>query len=193
MTREQAQTVEKTPCEIADFRQDVIECACNFAAEFCGVDTPTKLTDNQFTACLIYIHDRYITDNYYNNKHNVGKEYKDYKIINEIMDIYFYICSLYDKYISLMGFVSFSGIDENTVINWSDKKASSNFRELHKKLLARSEESLTNNLATGRKNPMGNLAILNNRFAWSTSNAKTETVHRVESLEDIRQAIGVNT
>lgn len=192
MSKNDSISEKQNTVEIADFRQDVIECVTDFAVNVLGVDTPTKLTDNQFCSALAYAHDRYITYNFFNNEHNSSREYADTDKIEQVLDIYILLCNMYDKYISLMGFSSFSGIDDNTIYSWDDKRASSKHRELFKKIKSWSEESLVNNLATGRKNPVGQMGILNNRFGWATSNNRQETVHKIDGLDDIRLALGVN-
>lgn len=159
-----------------------------------GVDNPSKITDNQFQDTLIYLNHRYIKGVYnYYNKHNSGKEYKDVKSITDILDIYIRLCSRYDKYISVMGFANFSGIDYTVIEEWREGGGASRpLNDIYKRLRENSEESLVNNLATGRKNPVGQMGILNNRFGWATSNARQETVHKIDGLDDIRLALGVN-
>lgn len=173
---------------------DMSESLNVYAQTMYGVDNASKITDNQFCSVLLYINHRYIRDIYnFKNNHNVGHEYKDYESIVALLDIYINLCMTYDKYISVMGFSMFSGIDNLTIEEWrEDGGASRKMTEIYKRLRSSSEESLVNNLATGRKNPVGQMGILNNRFGWATSNSRQETVHKIDGLDDIRLALGVN-
>lgn len=177
---------------IVSMFDDISDALTQYARHTMGADDPAKITDNQFCSVLIYLNHRYIRDTYdYYNKHNSGKEYKDYKTISDMLDIYINLCLRFDKYISIRGFSLFSGIDDMTITSWSDKKSSPKLVEVYKKLIGYSEESLVNNLATGRKNPVGAMGILNNRFQWATSSSRQETVHKIENVDDIRLALGV--
>lgn len=189
----QADNIADQNTVVVSMFDDIADALTQYARHSLGADDPAKITDNQFCSVLIYLNHRYIRDIYnYNNTHNVGKEYKDYKSISDILDIYINLCLRFDKYISIRGFSLFSGIDDMTISSWSDKKSSPKLIELYKKLQGFSEESLVNNLATGRKNPVGAMGILNNRFQWATSNNRQEHVTRLENVDDIRLALGVN-
>lgn len=189
----QADSIADQNAVVVSMFDDIADALTQYARHSLGADDPAKITDNQFCSVLIYLNHRFIRDIYnYYNKHNSGKEYIDYNSINDILDIYINLCLRFDKYISIRGFSLFSGIDDMTISSWSDKKSSPKLVELYKKLLGFSEESLVNNLATGRKNPVGSMGILNNRFQWATSNNRQETVHRLENVDDIRLALGVN-
>jgi len=189
----QADNIADQNAVIVSMFDDISDALTQYAQHSLGADDPAKITDNQFCSVLIYLNHRYIRGIYdYYNKHNSGKEYKDYKTISDILDIYINLCLRFDKYISIRGFSLFSGIDDMTISGWSDKKSSPKLVEVYKKLIGFSEESLVNNLATGRKNPVGAMGILNNRFQWATSNNRQEHVTKIENVDDIRLALGVN-
>jgi len=189
----QADNIADQNAVIVSMFDDISDALTQYAQHSLGADDPAKITDNQFCSVLIYLNHRYIRGIYdYYNKHNSGKEYKDYKTISDILDIYINLCLRFDKYISIRGFSLFSGIDDMTISSWSDKKSSPKLVEVYKKLIGFSEESLVNNLATGRKNPVGAMGILNNRFQWATSNNRQEHVTKIENVDDIRLALGVN-
>jgi len=193
MENKQTEPITDQNAVIVSMFDDISDALAQYARHSLGTDDPAKITDNQFCSVLIYLNHRYIRDIYdYYNKHNSGKEYKDYKTISDILDIYINLCLRFDKYISIRGFSLFSGIDDQTITSWSDKKSSPGLQDVYKKLIGFSEESLVNNLATGRKNPVGAMGILNNRFQWATSNNRQETVHKIDGLDDIRLALGVN-
>ena len=50
--------------------------------------------------------------------------------------------------------------------------------EIYKKLIAFREESLSSKLATGNKNPVGILAILNRHYQWNMPGVTRETSKR---------------
>lgn len=101
--------------------------------------------------------------------------------VNELLDIYIYdLCQRYDKEVSIIGFSTLTGIDNETIRLWgnsgnnSDKLSQSRFG-IYKKLFDFREESLSNKLATGNKNPVGILAILNRHYSWNLPGVSKET------------------
>lgn len=141
---------------------------------------------------------QYIQRNVFNNKSKLkkGTPY-DYDLLDSICDYYIYICNLYAKEISIIGFCTMTGIDDNTIYrskedNWS-KEASNYKRDVYKKLNKWNEESLSNRLVDGNKNPVGAIAVLNYRHGWATeARAKGEQitalpVNQLPDLKNIRQ------
>ena len=76
---------------------------------------------------------------------------------------------LYDKEVSIMGFSNLTGIDNDTVKTWDkpDRLSQTGMR-IYKKLCENREESLSNKLVTGNKNPVGVIAVLNRQFGWAS-------------------------
>lgn len=103
----------------------------------------------------------------------------NYEIINSIVDYYILeMCMKYDKEVSILGFSILTGIDNETINIWGndskgDKLSSSGFG-IYKKLNVFREESLSNKLATGNKNPVGILAILNRHYQWNLPGVSKE-------------------
>ena len=93
----------------------------------------------------------------------------DISLINNICDYYIYLCMMYDKEVSLMGFSNLTGINIDTFIDWGNNvnKLSTSGCEIYKKLRDFREESLSNKLVTGRQNPVGVLGVLNRFYGWS--------------------------
>ena len=85
----------------------------------------------------------------------------------------------YDKEISIIGFSTLTGIEHSTIHNWgcvnSSDKLSQTRLDIYKKLNQFREESLSNKLATGNKNPVGILAILNRHYSWNLPGVSKET------------------
>lgn len=100
----------------------------------------------------------------------------DYESINRLCDYYIYLCTLYDKEISQIGFGNLTGINPDTFWDWGNErnKLSKAGCEIYKKLVKFREESLSNKLATGNKNPVGILAILNRHYQWNLPGVSRE-------------------
>ena len=100
----------------------------------------------------------------------------DYELINRLCDYYIYLCTLYDKEISQIGFGNLTGINPDTFWDWGNErnKLSKAGCEIYKKLVKFREESLSNKLATGNKNPVGILAILNRHYQWNLPGVSRE-------------------
>lgn len=102
----------------------------------------------------------------YNEKSNI--DYSDKELIDNICDIYISLCYEYSKEVSIMGFNKLTGIDEETINNWSNNAGSERGSlGVRKKLLDEREESLSNKLASGKGNPVGILGILNRHYGWN--------------------------
>ena len=100
----------------------------------------------------------------------------NYNTVLYVLDIYIYnLCFKYDKEISIIGFSTLTGIDTDTINEWRYKEPSSLSSVVYKKLHDLREESLSNKLATGNKNPVGILAILNRHYAWNLPGVSRET------------------
>ena len=105
--------------------------------------------------------DKVINTNF--NKYN-------YELLLNIADIYIYYCSVYDKEVSIMGFYMLTGITNDTIDEWkfNEKTSPASYR-VYQKLRQAREESLSAKLATGNKNPVGILAILNRHYQWNNA------------------------
>lgn len=136
------------------------------------------IPQNTFTALLkyIYIHTFKIDNSFLlNDKHNSY----DYNIdhVYLILEKYIYLCNMYNKIPSVIGFTSLTGINNDTIYEWY-KKPSIKHNDVFKIIKQLRLDSLTGKLADGKQNPVGTIAILNNEFNWSTSNSSTEQTKR---------------
>ena len=115
----------------------------------------------------------------------------DYDLLNELVDYYILeMCMKYDKEVSIIGFSILTGIDTDTINTWGNTNSnninnSGNYKAngsrlsssscvIYKKLNYFREESLSNKLATGNKNPVGILAILNRHYQWNLPGVSKE-------------------
>lgn len=98
----------------------------------------------------------------------------------ELLDIYIYdLCMRYDKEVSIIGFSTLTGINTDTIQEWGNSERvgnelSKSRSAVYKKLNHFREESLSNKLATGNKNPVGILAILNRHYQWNLPGVSRE-------------------
>lgn len=102
----------------------------------------------------------------------------DYEVLLYVLDIYIYdMCMKYDKEVSIVGFSTLTGIDISTIVGWGNRstKLSETSFLIYEKLRTFREESLSDKLATGNKNPVGVLAILNRHYQWNMPGIGRET------------------
>lgn len=139
-----------------------------------------------WNAALIYIHKHVFNNpdilkshnNIINNNSIMDSNYNsyDYDTVNNICDYYIYLCMMYDKEVSAIGFSLLTGIDRYTIATWRDEgtKLSPKSSDIGKKIYDFREESLSAKLATANKNPVGILAILNRHYAWNLPGVSRE-------------------
>lgn len=105
----------------------------------------------------------------------------DYKKVLDVLDIYIFdMCMRYDKEVSIIGFSTLTGIDQSVIYDWGNNsnKLSETSSEIYEKLKRFREESLSDKLATGNKNPVGILAILNRHYQWNLPGVSKEQSSR---------------
>ena len=76
---------------------------------------------------------------------------------------------------------------------YHDKKASREKAEIAKKILHLDEETLADFLTDGKRNPVGVLAVLNNRHGWSSQRVTHETEQPRLDNTEIRGLLGVKS
>ena len=106
------------------------------------------------------------------NNNNISSNFNmyNYELVNNVLDYYIYLCQIYNKEISIMGFSNLTGIDSETINVWGNdsSKLSSLSFGIYKKLSQMREESLSNKLVDGKQNPVGTIAVLNRQFGWAS-------------------------
>lgn len=112
----------------------------------------------------------------------------NYDLVLKVLDIYIFdMCMRYDKEVSIIGFSTLTGIDEQNIYNWANDstKLSSKSFEIYKKLHDYREESLSNKLVTGKQNPVGVLGVLNRHYQWNMPGVSREnaTKHSLTAAE----------
>lgn len=162
---------------------------------FCEQHTPpiddlSKESQSVWNAALMYIN-KYVfkgTDklklksNISNSSSIMDSNYNSYDLdkVEQVLYIYYYLCSLYDKECSDMGFYLLTGIARETLNAWrnGENKLSSKSSDIAKKLYDFREESLSAKLATANKNPVGILAILNRHYSWNLPGVSRESANK---------------
>lgn len=165
----------------ADFFENKIAMHIQLFCETYGIEDMAKESQARWNSCLRFVRKNVFPDknclklhnNLYNTNCIMSSTFGmyDFKLLESICDVYIDQCFLYDKEISLMGFSNLTGIDDKTIFGWGagqNGKLSSKGIEIYQKILRFNEESLSDKLATGAKNPVGVIAILNRRHGWAS-------------------------
>ena len=174
--------VQGTENTIEIFENDIQMYLTMFCEEN-GIEDMTKEPQSRWNSCLRYIY-KYVfknnnnllrqTDNIYNINNPIPSNYNSYNydIVLKILDIYIFdMCMRYDKEVSIIGFSTLTGIDESIIYDWGNGesgKLSTLSSKIYKKLNQYREESLSNKLVTGNKNPVGVIAVLNRQYGWAS-------------------------
>lgn len=134
-----------------------------------------------------YVNNNYATNNNIYKLNNSNCNAYDIDKLNGICDYYIYICMMYDKEVSVIGFSNLTGISQDCIYSWAaeERKLSTAGNEIYKKLNQYREESLSNKLVTGRQNPVGVLGVLNRHYAWNMPGVREDkNSKRVISAEE---------
>lgn len=195
--------VEETTDTPEVFKNDIELYLAQFCEEY-KIDDMTKEPQSRWNAALMYINRCAFNDksilklNNNINKSNtnciMNSNFYMYDLdkLEYILYIYYYLCSVYDKECSIMGYSLLTGINYDTLMDWGadERKLSTKGFDIVEKLRLFREESLSNKLATGNKNPVGILAILNRHYSWNLPGVSRETNQRQAlTAADIRQQL----
>ena len=176
--------------------------------EFCEVnkiEDIKKESQSVWNSALYYIQKKLFDINYFKSKENYKLDngmYKEsnfnsynFELVMYVLDIYIYdMCMKYDKEVSILGFSSLTGIPDSTIYDWGKNTLSPIASEILEKLRKYQEESLSNKLVTGAKNPVGVIAILNRLYGWAspyTSDSRQQA--RALSANELPQLGGGNS
>ncbi len=179
-----------------------------YLAMYCeniGAESEYDMFPSQWNAALKYIYNnifKYHPD-ILTIPHTVSNSY-NLNAVNELLDIYIFMCYSHNQEISIQGFSFLSGISRDTIHNWGNDNtrgyiyrdlqgneikgiAISNLKEgeytkepstvasdIYKKLVENNEESLVCLMKDRRNNPMKYLPILNKRHAWNMPGVRQE-------------------
>ena len=177
----------------------------NIFCEENGIEDMKKESQSVWNSALYYIQKKLFDKDYFKSKDNYNTNNKVFKesnynsynfeLVMYVLDIYIYdMCMKYDKEVSILGFSSLTGIPDSTIYDWGKNTLSSTASEILEKLRKYQEESLSNKLVTGAKNPVGVIAILNRRYGWAspyTSDSRQQA--RALSANELPQLGGANS
>ena len=195
--------VKETPDTPEVFKNDIELYLAQFCEEY-NIKDMTKEPQSRWNAALMYINKYVFNDksilklnkNINKNKTNCIMDSNFYMYdldkLDYILYIYYYLCSVYDKECSIMGYSLLTNINYDTLMDWGadERKLSTKGFDIVEKLRLFREESLSNKLATGNKNPVGILAILNRHYSWNLPGVSRETNQRQAlTAADIRQQL----
>ena len=195
--------VEETPDTPEVFKNDIELYLAQFCEEY-KINDMTKEPQSRWNAALMYINRYVFSDksilklNNNINKSNTNcimdSNFSMYDLdkLDYILYIYYYLCSVYDKECSIVGYSLLTGINYDTLMDWGadERKLSTKGFDIVEKLRLFREESLSNKLATGNKNPVGILAILNRHYAWNLPGVSRESTNKTTlTAADIRQQL----
>ena len=154
------------------------------------IENMSKEPQSKWNAALMYIHKNYfkLHPGALKSKNRVSNTY-NLDIVNEICDIYINLCYEYDKEISILGFSKLTGINADTFYDWGNgsSRATTNACEIYKKLTQEREESLSNMLISGKRNPVGLLGALNRHYGWNMGQPRGNSGEQKQSIEQIQQ------
>jgi hypothetical protein len=194
--------------ESAEVFENDIELYLNCFIEDNNINDLKKEPQGVWNAALIYIN-KHVFKNKdilkdstnipnYNNTMTSNYNRYNYSLLDNICDIYIYLCYLYDKEVSIMGFSKLTGINYSVIQEWGHNynnsvKLSRLSIEIYKKLIKENEESLSALLVTGKRNAVGLLGALNKRHGWNLPGVSKEkpvvtsiSVEQMQALEDIK-------
>lgn len=151
-----------------------------------NIDDLRLVPQSVWNACLMYIQKHVFANrdllkaepvSYSNGLMDSNYNMYNYNLLYNILEYYIYLCSVYSKEVSSMGYSKLIGISNEIISMWGNNsnKLSSRSFEIYKKLHEEREESLSNKLADGNKNPVGILAILNRHYQWNLPGVSKES------------------
>ena len=145
---------------------------------------------SRWNAALLYINKYYFklhpevltTPGTVSNSYNLDA-------VNTVCDIYINLCYEYDKEISILGFSKLTGINQDTFYDWGNQSSrpSSLGCDIYKKLRQEREESLSNMLISGKRNPVGLLGALNRHYGWNMGQPRGVSGEQKQSIEQIQE------
>ncbi len=149
-----------------------------------------KEPQSRWNAALLYINKNYfkLYPDILKSEDRTSNTY-DLNIINDICDIYIDLCYEYDKEVSILGFSKLTGINQDTFYDWGNGSSRPGTKacEIYKKLSREREESLSNMLISGKRNPVGLLGALNRHYGWNMGQPRGSSTEQKQSIEDIQE------
>ncbi len=194
----------KTESGIEVYEDKISEYLDQYIVEH-DIEDMHKEPQSRWNAALLYINkylfkthkdylkaESYMSGKLENNNLTNNNAY-DLDKINYICDIYINLCYEYDKEVSCMGFGKLTGISQDTLYQWGAEtsRPGSAGSEIFKKLTSEREESLSNMLISGKRNPVGLLGALNRHYGWNMGQPRGSGAEKQQSIEQIQQRYSI--
>lgn len=190
--------------EMTIYDTDIDMCIDMFMQKY-AIDDMRMAPQNVWNSCLMFINSKLFKntdilkiksplDNYniYNNNPGYNKSNCNAYNINlliAICDYYIYLCGIYDKECSIMGFSRLTGINQDTIHDWGNgiNKLNTGGCDIYQKLNQGREESLVSKLVSN-KNPVAVIAVLNKHFGYNMPGVRqNEQKQQIGTIDDIKQ------
>lgn len=192
---EKIEKVKETEVSVEVFENDITMALSCFCEEQ-GIEDMTKESQSRWNAALMYIRKRVFPDKsllknkqcYHHDKGILPSTYNslNYDLLYDLSNVYIYLCMVYDKEVSIIGFSLMTGISDENMRSWAANgtKLSTRSTEIVKNLTKYREESLSDKLATANKNPVGILAILNRHYQWNLPGVSKESKKEIVGISE---------
>lgn len=155
--------------------------------EFCleyNIQDLEASTQNKWNACIKYIYNHVFKPIdktlLRDSKCNSIIDYNNIELLNGLLEYYIYLCNLYSKAVNIVSFCTMIGVSRTAIYDWNNgrtKELNSAFGDIYKTLDKAREESLSDLLISGKKQPIGLLAVLNHEKGWNLPGSSKEVVH----------------
>lgn len=171
-----------------------------------GIDDMKKESQSVWNGALTYIY-RHVfkgnkqilkqRNNIYTNNTIMSTNCNayNYNAVSKVLDYYIYLCQIYSKEISIVGFSNLTGIHNDVIHEWGNgNRLSKESHDIYKRLSSMREESLSNKLADGKQNPVGVIAMLNRHYGWASPyTADANRSKKTLSAQELPQLAPNNT
>ena len=106
----------------------------------------------------------------------------DYAILRDLADFFIYLCGVYAKECTPTGFCNMTGISYDIFNDWINSgdggKVTPGGFHVAKMIITARENSLSDMLVSGRRNPVGVLGVLNHHYSWNLPGVSREIGRR---------------
>lgn len=183
----------KTESGIEVYEDKISEYLDQYISEH-SIEDMHKEPQSRWNAALLYIN-KYLFKPHpevLKSENRLSNTY-DLEIVSNICDRYIELCYEYDKEISILGFCKLTGIVQDTIYQWGAEtsRLGSSASVIYKKLSQEREESLSNMLISGKRNPVGLLGALNRHYGWNMGQPRGSGAEKQQSIEQIQQRYSI--
>ncbi len=175
--------VKHTPKRFDEYIRDIQA----LVEEYCGrmkIEDIRKISQKEYNAVLMYVGMTLFPKVYKTD--GTGKSsapLDDVMFLRQMADYYIFLANSHNKIVNVTGYSYILNINSSVLFSWGRKEEdnynyinnSSKGRadltrvrfEIVKDLIQANEQNHADDLASGKTNPVGTIAVLNRRFGWS--------------------------